>query len=370
VRRLGTLLRQANIPVQLDQFFLDDHPAGPNVGWPKWCEDSANESRCVLIVASEGWFAAYDKTGEPGTGLGAAAEADLIRQSLYDDKGDNDRIRLAFVHPVAVEKVPVRLRSWHQFQPFGRSEHLDQLIQWLAGSLGFQHIQPPTVRWPEPNDFRADIADRHQKEWPAIVQLLAGGSRERILLIEGGSGVGKSELVRQAKAYAKNLGLPVVTVNFKGGVLDTEGVLGNFDLDLGDHLPNFSRERPYRTHLLRKDLRALRRPVLLIFDSYESAADNTVMADWINQQLLAEIETSLALAAIVAGQKVPNSMAAGWRDLARHLVLGPITELEPWKQWAAPRYPRLEERDLVTLLRATKGLPSLMATLCANFAEG
>jgi hypothetical protein len=63
-------------------------------------------------------------------------------------------------------------------------------------------------------------------------------------------------------------------------------------------------------------------------------------------------------------------MAAGWRDLARHLVLGPITELEPWKQWAAPRYPRLEERDLATLLRATKGLPSLMATLCANYAEG
>jgi hypothetical protein len=55
VRRLGTLLSQAKIPVQLDQFFLENNPGGPDEGWPKWCEDSAIESKCVLIIASEGW---------------------------------------------------------------------------------------------------------------------------------------------------------------------------------------------------------------------------------------------------------------------------------------------------------------------------
>src|SRR5258705_353953 len=82
VLRLGELLRQAKIPVALDQFYLNDHPGGPNEGWPKWCEDCANNSACVLIVASEGWFAAYDKESEPG-GLGAATEADLFRQALW-----------------------------------------------------------------------------------------------------------------------------------------------------------------------------------------------------------------------------------------------------------------------------------------------
>jgi len=46
----------------LDQFFLEENPGGPDVGWPKWCEDRANEAACVLIIASEGWFAAYNKT--------------------------------------------------------------------------------------------------------------------------------------------------------------------------------------------------------------------------------------------------------------------------------------------------------------------
>jgi hypothetical protein len=31
-------LRQAAIPVALDQFYLDDNPGGPDEGWPKWCE--------------------------------------------------------------------------------------------------------------------------------------------------------------------------------------------------------------------------------------------------------------------------------------------------------------------------------------------
>jgi SEFIR domain len=62
VRRLGELLRQSKIPVALDQFHLDEHPGGPDLGgWPKWCEDCANDSACVLIIASAGWFAEYEK---------------------------------------------------------------------------------------------------------------------------------------------------------------------------------------------------------------------------------------------------------------------------------------------------------------------
>ncbi len=74
------------------------------------------------------------------------------------------------------------------------------------------------------------------------MDLLTGRSRQRILLIEGGSGVGKSELIRQAKVYAKKLGISVAYMDFKGGILDKEAVLGRFSLDLGEHLLNFSRE--------------------------------------------------------------------------------------------------------------------------------
>ena len=160
----------------------------------------------MLIIGSEGWFTAYDKTAPPGIGLGAASEADLFRQKLYDAQGRNPRIRLAFLHEVAPDRIPIRLKAWHQYRPLAADEQLDQMIRWIADCLGLQGIEPPTVRWPAPVEFRSDLADRIQ-EWPAIEELLAGRSRERILLFQGGSNLGKSALVRQAVAYAKTLGV-------------------------------------------------------------------------------------------------------------------------------------------------------------------
>src|SRR5262249_5851289 len=110
VRRLGELLRQANIPVALDQFALDDNPTRPALGWPKCCEDNAYGAFCVLIIGSEGWLSAYQKTAPPGVGLGAASEADLFRQMLYDEPGTNFRIRLVFLDNIPAEEIPLRLR--------------------------------------------------------------------------------------------------------------------------------------------------------------------------------------------------------------------------------------------------------------------
>jgi hypothetical protein len=370
VRRLGELLRQADIPVALDQFFLDDNPGGPDEGWPKWCEDNANESTCVLIIGSEGWFSAYDKKAPAGVGLGAATEADLFRQWLYDGAGDNPRIRLAFLHEVSAEQVPARLRAWHQFRPFGNDVQLDQLVRWVADRLGLGKVELPTVRWPEPIDFRKKLADR-LNEWPAIVELLAGRSRGRILLFEGPSGLGKSALVRQAAAYAKGLGVLPVELDLKGGGLDVAGILGEFELNLGQSLPNFSREGASKTTLLRKDLRGLRQPILVIFDTYESCVGNQTVVDWINQQFLIEVETALGLAVIVAGQRVPDYNGARWQGQARHFALKPITEIEHWEPWVQQHHPSFQDKrgDLNTLIRATEGKPSLMSSLLETISK-
>ena len=367
VCQLGELLREAKIPVVLDQFFREENPGGPDEGWPKWCEDCATQSRCVLIIASEGWFAAYEK-GSPGQGYGAAAEADIFRQSLYDDQGENARIRLVFLHDVAPQKIPVRLRPWHQFR-LERDENLDQLIRWLADSLGLSDVALPAVSWPGPVAFQPDIADRNEKEWPAVVDLLAGKSHQRILLFEGRSGIGKTELLRNAAAYAKQLEISVARVDFKAVGPKVEDVLGLIDLEIGKLLPKFSGDGACKPHLLRKDLRAMRRPVLLIFDTYEKAADNTSVADWLNLQLLAEVETALGLAVIVAGQRLPDVAKSNWRDLARPLPLQPITQLEHWEKWVERHYPGFRDKgDLSTLVKATGGSPSLMATFCATVA--
>lgn len=368
VRRLGELLRQAKLPVMLDQFYLDENPGGPALGWPKWCEDCASQSACVLVIGSEGWFAAYDKTAAPGLGLGAASEADLFRQKLYDAQGRNEHIRLAFLHEVAADRIPERLKAWHQFQPFAADEQLNQMIRWIADCLGLTNIEPPTVYWPEPVEFQPDLADRIH-EWPAIKTLLAGQSRERVLLLEGGSGLGKSTLVRQTEAYAKTLGIKYVEINFKGGGLTLDDVLGQFDLELGALLPNFSRDS--KTHQLRKDLRALRQPVLVIFDSYEDAIGNKTITDWLNQQFLAEVKTALGLAVIIAGQKAPDFAHVSWRDLALHLPLTPISDSQHWEEWVVRRYPGFHDKGahLPTLVMAAKGNPLLLSTLFDNLVE-
>lgn len=371
VRRLAKLLRQAGLPVALDQFYLDENPGGPELGWPKWCEDCAIESACVLIIASLGWFATYNKSEDPGGGLGAATESDVFRQALYDNKGRNTNIRLAFLHTVDINSVPARLRAWHSFRPFEDDHQLDQLIAWAAKLLDLKNIETPTVRWPVPAAFSPDLANRSQLEWPAVVDLLAGRSRERILLYDGESGLGKSVLIRQAVLYACELDIPVAQVNFKGGVLDIPAILGQFLLDVGEYLPNFTRQGGDKSHLLRRDLRGLRHPILVIFDSYELIAENKPIVDWLCQQFLPEVETALGLAVIVAGQQVPDHTRAIWQNLARRLPLKPITEVKHWEPWVAKRYPDfpLHGEQLKTLVKAARGQPSVIETLCAGYVS-
>ena len=201
------------------------------------------------------------------------------------------------------------------------------MIRWAAGRLDLRNIEPPTVRWPSPVAYTPEWADR-AREWPIIEDLLAGRLRERILLIEGDSGFGKSALLRQTVVYARQLDIPSVQVDFKGSTMNIEDILGQFDLDLGPQLPNFSRETPGKTHMLRKDLRALRRPILLVFDSYEAVADNHIIANWLSQQILTEVETALGVCVLIAGQRVPNYANARWHDLALSVLLTPISEIE------------------------------------------
>ncbi len=371
VRRLGEALRQAKLKVALDQFYLEENSGGPDEGWPKWCEDCANESACVLIIASEGWFAAYDKTAQPLTGLGAASEADIFRQNIYDDQGINSRIRLAYLNDISSEKVPTRLRPWHQFRPFDNDEQLNDLVRWTAGRLGIQDFELPTVRWPETVEFSPDLADR-KDEWPDIIDLLAGQSRKRIFLIEGASGLGKSALIKETISYAKKIDIPLVKIDFKDSTLDIEGILGLFELDLDKKLlPNFCRSGANKVHQLRKDLRTLRQPALLIFDTYESIAENPTIADWLSQQILNEVETSLGLCVILAGQKIPSYSNSGWSDLAKPFQLEPIKEIKHWQSWIERKYPGFQDKGvhLPTVLMLAEGVPGVVANSCDIIAK-
>jgi hypothetical protein len=360
VRRLGDILRQAKIPVVLDQFFLEENPGGPNLGWPKWCDDCANQSQCVLIVASEGWFAAYDKTAQPGQGLGSATEADLFRQALWDEMGNNARIRLAFLHDVATDKVPVRLRAWHQFRPFDADEQLEQLISWLVDSLGLQGIQPPAGSfWPETPTLDWPMAD-HTGARDAFANLLTRNAPWRFLPLRGPSETGKSHITRQMLADALQVpDLACGRFDFKG-TTDMDAELRAFVQDLGVPMPPASPRLNERLAQIFDGLKRLARPALLVFDTYEAAGE---AQDWVEKLLLPSLIRAIWLRVVIAGQRVPPAAGVVWTSVSR----APLQLIPPppadWFDFAKQHRPSLTLEDVETACRLAANKSSLLAQL-------
>jgi hypothetical protein len=135
VRNLGEKLRAAGLPVELDQFYIEDHPGGPDEGWRKWCKDRAEKSACVLIVCSKEWFDSYRNEGLPGKGLGAALEAAIFSGQIYDEKGRNARVRLVNLDNFSEAGIPQRLRDWQIFRLFSGVAEFDQMTKWIRQRL-------------------------------------------------------------------------------------------------------------------------------------------------------------------------------------------------------------------------------------------
>ena len=135
VRQLAERLQNAGLPVALDQFYLEKNAGGPDEGWRKWCEDRAEKSACVLIACSKGWFDSYRKEGPNGTGVGAALEAEVFAQEIYDKKGVNARVRLVILDNYDQSDIPVRLRTWHIFRPFKDAVEFEQVTKWIRQRL-------------------------------------------------------------------------------------------------------------------------------------------------------------------------------------------------------------------------------------------
>ncbi len=178
VYRLGELLREVGLKVALDQFLVNDRPGGPDEGWPKWCADTAKNSACVLVIASTGWFAASDGTPahEKTASLGAAWEANALRNYLYAHPGRNSRIRLVFLDGFDWRKVPDELAGWHQFRPFApdgaiNTGQFNQLSKWVRECLGISDIDIPEPPTGDPGrDVRSRVKPRFAHLWDLLLR--------------------------------------------------------------------------------------------------------------------------------------------------------------------------------------------------------
>jgi SEFIR domain len=135
VRAFAARLQAEKLPVELDQFYLGENPGGPDEGWPKWCRDRAVKSECVLVIASPGWFQAFESEGPDGQGLGAAEEARIFGQTIYKEKGICPRIRFVILNTSGDREFPLGLDAWHKFDLVTRPGDFALILGWARQKL-------------------------------------------------------------------------------------------------------------------------------------------------------------------------------------------------------------------------------------------
>ncbi len=135
VREFALKLQGCGIEVILDQLYLDAHPAGPPEGWDKWSSDQALRTDSVIIIGTLGWFQCFEKTQPPGTGLGAACEADDLRHRIYKANGIIENIRVVIFEDADVEHISAKLKHYYRFHA---ERDFKGIVRWLGGKV------PPT----------------------------------------------------------------------------------------------------------------------------------------------------------------------------------------------------------------------------------
>ena len=283
VRSFAEKLRACSINVILDQLYLDEHPGGPPEKWAKWSSDRAINTERVIIIGTEAWFHCFDGTGKPGTGLGAACEADDLRQRIYDSASINDNIRVVLFEDADVNFISFKLKGYHRFHA---ERDFAGIVKWLGGTLPAAPMASvPHLKSSTPNNLpRLQPFFGREKELETIREALDPENRTWGALIDGPGGMGKTSLaVRAAYDCPPGQFQRIMFVSVKDRELDDDGVrqLGTFILPgLLEMLNELAREldqpdiakapEDQRIRLLLEALRPAQ--ALLILDNLESLA--------------------------------------------------------------------------------------------------
>ncbi len=368
-------MRSRGLTVVFDEFYLEDKPEGPNEKWSRWCIKQAKESACVLIVGSAGWYTAFGhpETAECGEGQGAAAEANVIQEQLYRAKWVTSRHRVVILDQGDEIGLPEEIGGWLSFAPKSKPADLAALIRWATQATGVGPVADvrPQTSWPtQPAPFKYDLADRAEREWPAVLRLLTAGAPVRILVFKGPSGFSKSALLRTAARYAKTLTVPTAYVDFKDTKLLTEtNVLRELQLGLVDALPAFSQMKEPDRWSPRQALRALQGPALILLDTYENAKETKDLVEWIETQLLGAVEECEHLRFIIGGQKEPDTAGSRWRDYAELVELDRILDKHVWKDWVDKLNPNVDEKHVEGIVLGLEGVPGNISTALETCAK-
>jgi hypothetical protein len=353
VRRFATELREQGFVVAFDEFYLENHPGGPDEKWSRWCINQVKESACVLIVGSPGWYIAFGspQTAPPAEGLGAAAEASVIQEQLYQSKWIATRHRIVLLDGADANGLPIEISGWRRFHAYSSSEDKTDLIRWTAELTGSKRLDAGLASWPETLPTLSWPMADHSVARRAFAELLIAKTQLRFLPICGPSDTGKSHITRQMLGNVLAVpGIACGRFDFKGTTsMDNEVKAFVQDLDVPEPAPNPRLHERLGEILIA--LRQRRSPTFLIFDTYEMAEG---AEDWVEKQLLPSLIRATWLRVVIAGQKVPGSNRPVWATVAQATVeLVPPTATD-WFDYAKQYRPDLTLSDVETACRLTR----------------
>ena len=280
VRAFGERLRSCGVGVILDQFLLDEKPAGPSEGWDKWSSDRALQTEYVIIIGSQSWFQCFEKSQPPDTGLGAACEADDLRTRIYDAAGIIDTIRVVLFDGADSQHISAKIKRYHRFHA---EQDFENIVRWLGGTSAPPPVTPRAPKTSTPNNLpRLPFFFGREGELKRIASAIAADARGWGVIIDGPGGIGKSALaIRAAELVPEGRFQRIIFLSAKERELTADGqrALGTFVLPTCLEMLNAiarELERPELTKSTESErpelvLRALRdKSILLVLDNLET----------------------------------------------------------------------------------------------------
>jgi hypothetical protein len=124
------LLVSSGVDVKLDRWRHEPED------WSRFGPRAIRSSRFVLVIVSHGWRLAWNDEGDPTTGSGATAEADLLRDMYRRDRADfRHRVILVLLPGVSESDLPDGLGATNEWVkiPTLDARGVEPLLRLLSG---------------------------------------------------------------------------------------------------------------------------------------------------------------------------------------------------------------------------------------------